>query len=298
MRTAIAAALLLVATSAAAQELEPGTYQNLPIGANALLFNYSFSEGNVLVDATLPIEGANANVHVWAGIYVRGFSLFGKSAKFDAIGAVSHAYFEGVVAGEFRTRSPNGLTDPRFRLLVNLYGAPALKPAEFARYRQKTVVGVSLQAVPPLGQYDETRLINLGSNRWSFRPEIGVSQAFRRWTIEGAGGAWLFTANDANYGGTVLEQNALYFAKANLIYTFRRGLWASISYGRARGGETIVNGVQKNDLQTNDRLGVTAALPLTRATAVRLNYTNGLATRLGADFNSYSVGYQYSWISR
>jgi len=289
------AVLLLTSAGAAGQELEPGTYQNAPVGINAFFLNYVHSEGNVLVDATLPIEGANAKVHVYAIGYLRGLNLFGKSAKFDVGGAVSHANFQGFVAGEFRTRQPTGLTDPRVRLLVNLIGAPALDLPAFARYRQRTIVGVSLQAALPFGQYDETKLINLGSNRWSFRPEIGISHLVRRVTLEASGGSWIFTANDANYGGTTLEQRALYFLKGDVIYTFRRNLWVSANYGRAKGGETIVDGVLKNDLQTNDRGGITASVPLTKASALRFAYTNGLTTRLGADFNSIAVGYQYSW---
>lgn len=108
---------------------------------------------------------------------------------------------------------------------------------------------------------ETSRLINLGSNRWSFRPEVGVSRKQGRVFIELAAGAWLFTRNGDHYGATTLSQDPLLFAKGNLIYNFRRrGTWLSLNYGRATGGETTVGGVAKQDIRTNDRVGVTLAL--------------------------------------
>jgi hypothetical protein len=249
----------------------------------------------VLVDAALPIEGANARVHTLVLGYLRTFRVFGLSSKVDAGVGVSHAHFEGFVNGEFRTRVPSGLTDPRVRLLVNLLGAPPLGPTDYARYRQHTILGASVQVALPLGQYDPDRLINLGANRWAFRPEIGVSQARNRWTFEAAGGSWLFTKNGEYYQGATLGQRPLYYLKGNVIYSFRRGLWASASYGIANGGETLIDDVLRNDLQRNNRVGFTLSLPVQRRNSVKFSYTGGLTTLRGADFDTFSVGYQYSW---
>ena len=77
-----------------------------------------------------------------------------------------------------------GLGDPRFRFSFNLFGAPALSAKDFASYQQDLIVGVSLQFSAPLGQYDNTKLLNLGNNRWSFKPELGISKAWGPWTFE------------------------------------------------------------------------------------------------------------------
>ena len=294
----LAISILLAAHNrSAAQELEPGSYQNAPTGVNVAAASVVISRGNVLTEASLPIEGARAEVEVLGLGYVRTLGVLGRAAKFDAQVPVTWANFSGVVAGEQRTRSPRGLADPRFRLSVNLIGSPALTIPEFAKYRQRAIVGVSLQVVPPLGQYDDDRYINLGSNRWSFRPETGVSWGHGRFIFEGAAGAWLFSHN-GNYVGRTQEQSALYFAKGNAIVTFRRGIWGALSYGRATGGRTRVDGVETNSLQTNDRLGTTWLIPITRWAAMRVVYTTGLATRFGADFDSFSIGAQYTWFKR
>jgi hypothetical protein len=296
VRLTIAAwALVGAPTVVAAQELEPGLYQNAPINFNLAAASMLLSRGNVLFDSALPLEDATADVETFVLAYVRTLSVFGLAGKIDAQVPMSWARFEGFVDGEFRTRSPMGLADPRFRLAVNIVGSPALSLPEFARYRQRTIVGVALQVVMPLGQYDPDRLINIGSNRWSFRPEVGVSRALGRLTVEFAGGAWLFTANDDFFGGKTLTQQPLYFAKGAAIWSFRGGRWVALNYGRATGGKTRIDEGEWSPLQENDRIAATLLLPMRRTQALRLTYTSGLFTRLGADFETFGVGYQFSW---
>jgi Putative MetA-pathway of phenol degradation len=290
----VAAAVSVVTTSA--QELEPRLYQNSPVGLNAIVLGYGFSAGNILVDSSLPIADAKAKVHAVVAGYLRSFALFGKSAKLDVTVPLSWGNFQGVVAGELRTREPSGLADPRFRLAVNLVGAPALSVREFAQYRQRTILAASVQVAVPLGQYDPAKLVNLGSNRWAFRPELGVSTARERWYFEGAVGAWLFTENPDYYGGSSLTQTPLYFVKGAAIYDFKDGLWLSLSYGFANGGETRIGGGPAANIQRNSRLAVTAAFPLVARQSLKVVWTSGLATRLGADFDSLNVVYQYTWL--
>ena len=215
---------LLASYPAKGQDLEPRLYQNAPVGLNAIVLGYGFSSGNVLFDTALLIEDATADVHVVLFAYLRTFDFFGRSAKFDVVLPFSDANFQGLLDGVFRTRNPTGMADPRFRLAVNLVGSPPLSAPEFRNYRQKTIVGASLQVAVPLGQYDPTKLINLGANRWSFRPEIGVSRSLRRWFLEMAAGGWFFTTNNDFFGGATFEQNALLFIKGDAIQFSPRSL--------------------------------------------------------------------------
>ena len=95
--------------------------------------------------------------------------------------------------GDAVEREVDGFADPLFRLSVNFYGAPALTLPEFKSYEQDLIVGASLQVSVPAGQYDSTKLVNIGTNRWSFKPEIGASKALGPWTLELKAGATLFT---------------------------------------------------------------------------------------------------------
>jgi hypothetical protein len=68
--------------------------------------------------------------------------------------------------------------DSFFRFAVNIKGGPAMSVREFQSWQQKLILGVSLKVVVPTGQYDPTKLVNNGSNRWAFKPEFGYSE---RW---------------------------------------------------------------------------------------------------------------------
>jgi hypothetical protein len=116
------------------------------------------------------------------------------------------------------------LADPAFRLSVNFYGAPALSLKEFSSYEQDLIVGGSLQVSVPAGQYDNTRLINIGSNRWYFKPEIGFSKALGLWTLEAQAAVTLFTTNDDFFNGNRRAQKPLYSLQGHAIYSFPYGI--------------------------------------------------------------------------
>jgi hypothetical protein len=155
----------------------------------------------------------------------------------------------------FRPDVVSGPADFMVRAALNLYGAPAMSMREFAAYRQRTNVGVSLTLVAPLGRYASRKLINIGNNRWGFKPEIGLSRASGKWTIETYGGVWLFTANKDFLGHHVREQRPVASAQFHVEYTTRRGMWIAANANLYSGGRTVVDGTLNTDLQRNSRVG-------------------------------------------
>ena len=135
------------------------------------------------------------------------------------------------------------------------YGAPALTLKEFADWEQDLIIGASFRVVAPWGQYDDTKLVNIGTNRWSFKPEVGLSKAIGPWTFEGTAAATFYTDNNDFFGGKTLSQAPLYSLQGHLIYGFRSGIWASVDATYFVGGRTTVNGVLNSDLQQNWRVG-------------------------------------------
>ena len=189
----------------------------------------------------------------------------------------------------------SGLGDPRLRLSVNLYGAPALTLKEFAGYRPDLIVGVSLQVSSPLGQYDDDRLVNIGTNRWSVKPELGISKTFGRLTLELAAGVSFYTANHDFFGGKTREQDPLYSVQGHVIYSLRSGIWLAVDGTYYTGGRTTIDGVEGNDLQSNTRVGLTVALPVTRRHSIKLYASTGASTRTGSDFDVVGIAWQYRW---
>lgn len=289
-------ALCFMAVPAVAQELDVRTYTNVPVGSNVLQAGYGRSVGNILVDPSLPVEGLDAQLNLWFVKYIRVLEFFGRMSKVEVSVPFSSGHWEGVQTGVGqRRRDLTGMADARFAFTVNFVGAPSLEAKQFRSYRQRTIVGATLQLIVPTGQYDGTKLINLGANRWGFKPELGVSRAIGKWHVEGAATLWLFTDNDDFFGGATLSQEALYAFQGHLVYNFRPGLWLAFDAGYANGGTTSVDRMRQTTLQNNSRAGVTFQIPFDRRQGLRVAFNAGVTTRIGADFNSFVVGYQLMW---
>ena len=292
----LAAALSLGARSSPrAQVMEPLSYTNAPIGLNFLIAGYGYLWGDVLVDPSLPIKDVDAKVSTAVLTYARVLDFWGQSGTFALVVPYAWLSASGEVAGQSRTVDRSGLTDVTLRLSVNLYGAPALSLEEFRDYRQDTIVGASLLVTAPTGQYDPHRLINIGTNRWSFKPEVGISKALGRWTLEVAAGVTFFTDNDEFLGANVRRQEPLYGVQGHLIYNVSPTLWAALDATYYTGGRTTVNGALNNDLQENSRWGATLARTLDKNNSIKLYFNSGVTARTGTNFNAAGIAWQYRW---
>jgi hypothetical protein len=287
--------LPLSVRNADAQELEPRAYSVSPVGVNIVGVAYTFKGGDIAFDPSGPIDDASAAIHQGGLGYVRALGILGRSANIGVALPVVAGHVEGLYIGEFAEVDRFGLADLRLRLAVNLVGAPAMNLREFAGYRQRTNLGASIVVIAPTGEYDPTKLINLGTNRWSFKPEVAISQQIDRFTIEFYAGAWFFTDNTDFFGGLTREQERIASTQFHVLYTFRPRAWIGFNANFYRGGTTTVEGQVNRDLQENSRVGVTLALPLARRQSLRLSYSRGAFTTIGADFHAVGVSLQHLW---
>ena len=285
----------LCPTSLKAQELEPRSLSNVPVGSNFFAFGWGHSWGNILLDSALPVENLDAQLHVLSAGYVRAIDVFGLSGKIDVLIPFAAGDYHALVEGQEESLSLNGLGDPRVRLSVNFFGAPALHTDEYKNYHQKTIVGASLQVILPLGQYDSSEIINLGSNRFTFRTQIGVSHVVNKWFLEAHTGFWFFSKNPDYYGGNEFTQKPLYIIKLHAIRSLPRGMWIAGGVAYGVGGQVYVNGVFRNIRISNIRLGATFALPLAEHHTIKATFRSGIRFERGGDFDSVALIYQYFW---
>ena len=285
--------LALVALSANGQVIEPRTYTNAPVGLNFLVTGYNFIGGGVGTDPTLPIENTKVEIHSTFFAYARSFDFFGKSAKFDVVQPLSWASGSTTFRGQFHEREVFGPADTRFRFSVNFFGAPALSMRDFVNYRQDTVIGASVEVTAPSGQYNEDKLLNIGNNRWSVRPEIGISKSLGPFILELAGSIQFYTANNDFLGSRVREQDPVYSLQGHLIYSFGNGIWFAVDGTFFTGGQTLVDGVKSGSKLENSRAGVTLSLPVSRHNSVKLFFNTGVSVRTGSDFNAAGINWQY-----
>jgi hypothetical protein len=288
-------ATVLMVANAKAQDAEPRSYTNTPVGLNFLIAAYAYSWGKIAFDPSSSLVDAQFQTHSGALAYVRSLDVWGKSAKFDVILPYSSFSGHGLLDDQPRQREMSGLGDPRFRFSISLFGAPALSVKEFANYQQDLIVGVSLQVSAPLGQYDDSKLLNLGNNRWSFRPELGISKAWGPWTAEVAPSVTFFTDNTDFFNGNTFAQAPIYLVRGDIIYNFESGAWVSLEGSYFTGGRTTLNGVRADNEQTNTRAGLTLALPVDRYNSVKFNASTGITTRTGSEFSVFGVAWQYRW---
>jgi hypothetical protein len=297
-RTGIQALLLALAGALSGQELEPRAYAPNPSGATFALLAYGKSTGDVLLDTALPITDVTADLNATSLLLGRTFGLAGRSASFGVGVPYAWGSMEGNVGEEFRRITRSGLGDMRARFAVNLAGGPALEMSEFVKRTPRTTLGASLVTVIPTGQYAPSKLINIGANRWAFKPELGLSHPHGRWFLELYGGVWLFTANDDFFGGQHRKQASIFSFQAHVAYTFKRRLWLSGDATFYTGGQTTVNGARNADRQENSRTGLTLALPIGARHSVKLGWAKGISTRIGGDFNTFGVAWQTLWLPR
>ncbi len=290
-----AGALAAAALPANAQDIEPRAYSNAPVGVNFLIAGYAYTSGGVAFGPSLPITDPQLHTSNAVVAYARTLDLWGMSGKFDA--TLPYTWLSGTAdfRGQTVPRTVDGFANPAFRLSINFFGAPALTLKEFANWEQDLIVGASFRVVAPLGQYDDSKLVNIGTNRWSFKPEVGISRAFGPWTTEFAAAATFYTVNHEFFQGQTLSQAPLYSLQGHLIYGFRSGIWTSLDATYFVGGRTTVNGVLNSDLKQNWRLGATLALPVDRANSIKLYASSGVAARTGDSFDLVGIAWQYRW---
>lgn len=293
-RPLTACALLAIASAASAQSIEPRTYANTPVGVNFLIAGYAYTRG-ALEFESLPITDAHLHTSNAVLAYATALDFWGKSGKFDVI--VPYTWLSGSAnyAGQSLERMVNGFGDPAFRLSVNLYGAPALTLKDFRDYQQDLIIGASLQVFAPLGQYDDTRVVNIGTNRWAFKPQIGISKTIEQWTLELTAAVTWFTDNRDFYGGNTRSQDPLYSFQGHAIYNFPHGIWGSLDATYFVGGRSTLNGVLSNDLQQNWRGGGTLAFPVDLYNSIKLYASSGVSARTGNNFDLYGIAWQYRW---
>jgi len=292
---AIVIVFLFVGVKAHAGEIEPRAYVNTPVGINFLLAGYAYTDGGLSTPASSPIKGAQLTMNTGLLAYARTLDVWGKAGKFDVVVPYSDLSGSALFLGQSRERNISGFNDPLFRFSVNFYGAPALSLEEFANYQQDVIIGASVQVSAPFGQYDKAKLVNLGSNRWFFKPDIGISKTWGAFTLELSTGAFFFTSNDDYVGGKTLKQDPLLTTQAHASYNLGRGVWAALSWTYDYGGRTTIDGARSDVSYSNSRMGATLALPMNRNNSIKLFASSSIHTSAGTGFDLFGIVWQYRW---
>ncbi len=279
-----------------AQELEPRRWSHLPVDTNYLGIGYVRTEGDIFLDPVLEVEEGTVEVDSLIATYIRTFNWSGKTARVDVRLPLQQARWEGLLEGQPASVEREGMGDPRIRLSVNFLGAPALKGQEYRKYRgtitTTTIAGAALAVTLPLGQYYEDKLLNLGSNRFIIRPQVGAVHVRGPWSFELTGSAFFYTDNDEFWNGNKREQDPLYLVQGHVIHTFSNRMWLSASAGYDWGGKSTINGITKDDKRQDFLYAISAGAPVSRKSSIKLAYVNGRTREeVGSDTDNLVLAY-------
>jgi hypothetical protein len=285
-----------------AQDLAPRAYVISPIHSNAITITWAFYDGGLDFNGTVPITNAKGTYYVPIFTYYHSLNFFGRSANITASLPYAVGNFQGAVSGQSRSIYRSGLLDSSFRFSVNLMGGPAMQPKDMAKWKQKRLLGLSLKVVTPTGQYSGTKLVNWGSNRWAFKPDLGYSECWGHWVLDGYVGVWFFTTNSASYAGPITKpqnQAPIGALEGHLSYDVKPRLWLSLDGNFWWGGITSLSGIQNlATKQTGSRLGGTVSFLISKHQSIKVGYSDGTYIRFGGNYQNVSVAWQYSWLGR
>ncbi len=287
--------LILTTEFVRAQELEPRSLANVPVGTSFGLVSYGFTTGNILYDPALNLDNLHASVHSATGLYVRAFDFFGMSAKYNIILPLVNGHWDGTFEGGDTETSRSGLADARVSFSFNFIGSPAYKKEEFANYHQETISGMSFQLIAPTGQYHKDRLINIGSNRWAFKTQYGISHHINNWFIEAAANVWVFSKNKQFLNDNTVQQKPLGVVKLHFIRSFENKMWAALGLAYAFGGTSYLNNNRKDTYLSTMRLGLVVSVPVNATHSFKVVALTARRFEQGADFDSLSLAYQFAW---
>ena len=279
VRAALALGIVLAGAAgqvSLAQELEPRRWSHLPTGADFTGGAFAYTGADISDAPALQLTDVHANLSTYVVSHVHSFALFDKSARIDVLQPYQQGSWTGKLAGAPAQVDRAGFDDTIARFSVNLYGAPALSGEEFAAYRaatrEETIVGAGLLMQIPTGEYDHEKLINIGSNRFTFRPQLGVVHSWGNWSAEMTGEVWIYTDNPEFFGENRLGYAPFYTVQTHLIYTFRPGLWTGLSFGAGMGQRSTLNDVEKDDRKKGIAFAASFGVPVSREFGGKIAY--------------------------
>ena len=276
--------ILFIATEhLSAQEIEARAYSNAPVGIN-------FVTGGIA-----QAKSGSYTLNTQAISLTHVIDVAGQSGRLSLALPYAELTGTGQAGGQSINASAEGLSDPMIKASVNLYGAPALSNSEFKNYQQDLIIGASLAATIPWGQYNSSQMINVGANRSLIQPGFGLSKAVGPWRLELAGMATIYTSNNNYMGNNTLSQSPVYSGETHAIYYFLNTAWISADATYFTGGQTYINGNPASGIQENWRFGSTLSYPIDQHNSIRLTGSKGVYSRTDTSYNAVGVSWQYRW---
>lgn len=264
------------------------SYLNAPQG-NLAMYSYSGVRSNTGGVENLPIPLTETRLQTQSLIYSRIMDIGGRTGGLGVVLPFQDLLSFNTESNDVAARE-SGIGDPSVTFEMNLFGAPALQREEFKDWTPGDYCGLHFTFGLPLGRYDPNSAVNLGANRFTFRPLLNYS------ITPDEGKSWIdfytsvafYSANEEYLGSSVLKQSPLSDIELHYSRTVYDRLWAGVGVVGLFGGRVEVNDVVATPTQQIGRLALSAGTPMFKGSTAIFGYNNTFARSDGAaDANSY-----------
>ncbi|MGB5403888.1 MAG: transporter [Robiginitalea sp.] len=292
--------VLLLYQNTFSQDIEPRRWSPIPLGTHVLGTGYSYTSGDVFFDPLLQAENVKIKAHSLAVSFAQPFKVGKKMGSISLLVPFSIADWNGLLSGEPAGVNRTGLADPRLRSSVLLAGPPAGNALELQQYKLEnptyTTFGVSLAVTLPLGQYSEDKLLNLGGNRFVFRPQVGMIHYWGKWSFELTSSVFLYTRNPDFFNDADRDQRPTFAIQSHLVKQLRGGAWLSLSAGYGLGGESVINRQPNGDFRSNLLMSASYSFLIAKRQGLKLTYIRSEALQdIGSDTHNFILAWFISF---
>jgi hypothetical protein len=250
----------------------PRVHKAAPVDVNVLQYHLmSLQDANRSFDPSLITPLAKFDTSIVTLQYLRTVEVKGRFVALMGMLRGGQTRSRELESGY--SASSSGLADPFIGVSINLAGLQPMSVDEFRQFTPGTVVNFLIGATLPLGQYDDENVINLGSNRWTFRLGVPVTRSYfadsgKRTTLELIPNLYFFTDNHARN----LKQETLFTIEAHVTHDLGARSWGGVGLLYTRGGATTINGIEQNGMQESLSLSASLGWDFSPRWAVHLRY--------------------------
>jgi hypothetical protein len=303
----IVTALLLtgaLSPSQARAQVPARFYWKSLAGANGvpLVVNSLSGNTNPFDPAHVVTAGADFDATLALGGYAKSLPLFGRAAMIAILLPMGRVAGEVTVGPSTFRQSADGFGDPMLEFDINVLGPKAQRNIPDAlRYQPGFSVDLLADLAFPIGEYDDSRPLNLGQNRWYGRVgvpivwQIGPWVPGRRTTLELLPAVWIFGTND-DYVGQTLETDPMFQLDAHLTRDLTEHLWAALDGTWYVGGQASIDGVSGEKLD-NLGFGLTLGYGINDNLSLTFGYKSTVADDAPDDLrmSGFMVSLLYGW---
>ena len=296
----MAAVLILTSKTLVAQDLEPRRWTHLPVDTHTLGVGYAGKDEQIFFNPLVGITNGSSDLNAWLARYSYSFNWSGMTARLDGILPYISGTWRGLVDGEPGQRTVRAGGDPWLRLSVNFYGSPALRGRAFKDFVMdnpvRTTVGASLAVSLPLGGYDQRELINVGRNRYTLRPQMGVLHLRGPWSYELTGSVYIFSDNTDFVESSRLSQDPVFALQAHGTRNFKGNFWLGAGMAYANGGKVSLDGARIDYEVDNVLWNLVGSYRITTNQSVMLAWQQGRTqVDVGTDSDSWLLSWAIAW---